>query len=64
MYVVLNIPLKVDNYAHIHEQANMTVGGGGLSDVMNVICKYGLVSEKYIQRKKKKLITNQYLILK
>lgn len=54
-------PLKADNYVRMHGRANMAEGGG-FSDVVNVIKRYGMVPKKFILVKKiqKKIIITQY----
>lgn len=44
-------PLKADNYIRMHGRANMAEGGG-FSDVVNVIRKYGMVPEDVYTGKK------------
>lgn len=44
-------PLKADNYVRMHGRANMAEGGG-FSDVVNVIKKYGIVPEEVYPGKK------------
>jgi len=44
-------PLKADNYVRMHGRANMAEGGG-FSDVVNVMKKYGLVPEEVYPGKK------------
>ena len=44
-------PLKADNYVRMHGRANMAEGGG-FSDVVNVIKKYGMVPEEVYTGKK------------
>ncbi len=44
-------PLKADNYIRMHGRANMAEGGG-FSDVVNVIRKYGMVPEEVYTGKK------------
>lgn len=44
-------PLKADNYIRMHGRANMAEGGG-FSDVINVIRRYGMVPEEVYTGKK------------
>jgi bleomycin hydrolase len=44
-------PLKADNYIRMHGRANMAEGGG-FSDVVNVIRRYGMVPEEVYTGKK------------
>ena len=44
-------PLKADNYVRMHGRANMAEGGG-FSDVINVIRRYGMVPEEVYTGKK------------
>lgn len=52
MYVARKAyPLKADNYLRMHGRANMAEGGG-FSDVVNVIRRYGMVPEEVYSGKK------------
>ena len=55
-------PLKADNYVRMHGRANMAEGGG-FSDVVNVIKRYGMVPEEVYSGKKNSKENHNHSVL-